>query len=431
MNIQAEELNNNISAINPHIVGLLSKKGREIFHPKSGIISQSAEAKDKGINATIGIALEEDGSPMRFTSLSGRISLDPRKAFPYAPSYGRDDFRKEWQKGLYGKNPGLAGREISLPLPASGLTHALHVAGYMFIDLEDEIILPDLSWENYSFVFGLSFGAKFISYPLFKDKGFNTEGLKAALESGKPGKKIVILNFPNNPTGYSPTVEEAKRICQILALSADKGNSIVVIIDDAYFGLFYEDSLLKESIFSSISDLHERVLAVKMDGPTKEQYVWGFRIGCITFGIKNGSSKLYSFLEAKAAGVIRGSISCASNLSQSLILEALRDESYASEKEAKYNQLMARYRRVQTVLAENPVYEDYFKALPFNSGYFMCVRLNPPLEGDRVRRLLLEKYDTGVISDSSVIRIAFSAVPENRIGTLFNNLLEACREAAQ
>ena len=48
------------------------------------------------------------------------------------------------------------------------------------------------------------------------------------------------------------------------------------------FGLVYENGIFKESLFSKLADLHENVLAVKVDGATKEDYAWGFRVGFIT-----------------------------------------------------------------------------------------------------------------------------------------------------
>ena len=44
---------------------------------------------------------------------------------------------------------------------------------------------------------------------------------------------------------------------------------MVVIIDDAYFGLVYEEGVYTESIFVELANLSENVLAVKLDGPTK------------------------------------------------------------------------------------------------------------------------------------------------------------------
>jgi hypothetical protein len=38
-----------------------------------------------------------------------------------------------------------------------------------------------------------------------------------------------------------------------------------------------------------LCDAHPNILAVKLDGPTKEDYVWGFRVGFLTFGIRDAT----------------------------------------------------------------------------------------------------------------------------------------------
>ena len=100
---------------------------------------------------------------------------------------------------------------------------------------------------------------------------------------GPVGKKVVLLNFPNNPSGYTPTVAEAKAIVACLTAEAARGSAVVVLIDDAYFGLVFEDGVIGESIFVDLADAHPNLLAVKIDGATKEDYVWGFRVGFLTY----------------------------------------------------------------------------------------------------------------------------------------------------
>ena len=62
MNKLAEELNSILEKNSPSLFGMLSDYGKRIYFPK-GIISQSAEAKQKAnkFNATIGIAKDKDG----------------------------------------------------------------------------------------------------------------------------------------------------------------------------------------------------------------------------------------------------------------------------------------------------------------------------------------------------------------------------------
>lgn len=427
MNPQSEELNKIIQEKSSVVFDLLSERGKNIFFPKKGILGQTAEAKGTKINATIGAAVEDDGTPMRLESIASKINMDPGLVFPYAPSFGRPDIRARWKSMIYEKNPALAGVEISLPVVTNALTHGISMAGYMFLDEGDEVIVPDLFWGNYNLTLNHSYGANLVKFNLFKNGGFDLEAFEAKLNEGEIGKKVLILNFPNNPSGYTPTVEEQKSIVEIIKAAADKGNKIVAMTDDAYFGLVYEEGVETESIFVPLCQLHENVLAVKIDGATKEDYVWGFRVGFLTYGILGGDAALYGALESKTAGAIRGNISNAANISQSLLLVAFNSPDYAAQKEAKYKIMKNRYDAVKEALTTKK-YEECFKAIPYNSGYFMCVQLAAGLDAEKIRKILIEKYSIGVISLGNVLRIAYSAVAAKDVKEMFEGIYSACKE---
>ncbi len=424
MNIQAEELNKTIKNDSPAVYELLSVKGQEIFFPKSGILAQSAAAKGKKINATIGQAIEDNGKAMCLSGIARNISIPTDQAVSYAPSYGRPELRKAWKDMLYKKNPGLAGKNISLPVASCGITHALNVAGFLFLNEGAEVLVPDLYWGNYNLIFKHWHNVKITNYKLFKNEGMDLDAIESAL-SGSGRKISLLMNFPNNPSGYTPTIQESHKIAELIKSSAEKGNKILVMLDDAYFGLVFEENIYTESLFSLLADIHENVLTLKMDGATKEDYVWGFRVGFMTYATKNNSDALYSALEAKTAGAIRGNISNIANISQSLLLDAYQAEDYDKEKQEKYDILEKRYHKVKQVLAQKKEYLEYFHAIPFNSGYFMCIQLKEGLDTQKIWQTLLDKYDTGVIHLSGIFRIAFSAIPETMIEEMFDNIYAA------
>lgn len=422
----AEESNSHLPA---RIQSLLSKKGREIFFPSKGILGQSAEAKGKRINATIGIALEDDGSPMRLPGLADMVDVAPADVFPYAPSYGKPALRDLWRSMLQEKNPSLGDQPTSRPVVTHALTHALSVAGYLFLDPEDSVLMPDLYWGNYRLVFNHGHQAKIETYPTFVDGGYNVSGLANALLDGPGSKRVVALNFPNNPTGYTCTPEEAHGIRDALVAAADAGKNIVVMIDDAYFGLVYEDGVFTESMFSLLAGAHPGILAVKVDGATKEDYAWGLRVGFLTYGFKGAEPAAFKALEDKSAGAVRGNISNASHLSQSLLLATYKAEAFHAWKKDKYATMTRRYREVKSQFDAHPEYAEVFEPLPFNSGYFMCVR---PLKVDAeaVRQRLLDQYETGLIATNGLLRVAFSSAPTQFLAELFANINSACRDVA-
>jgi len=430
MNPQAEELNRIIREKNPVVFEMLSERGKNIFFPKKGILGQTADAKGTKINATIGTAIEDDGSPMRLESISSKVGIDPSLVFPYAPSFGRPDLRAAWKKLIYKKNPSLGDKAISLPVVTNALTHGVSMAGYMFVNEGEEVIVPNHFWGNYNLILGNAYGAKLKKFNLFKNGGFDIEAFSSILNEGETGKKVVILNFPNNPSGYSPTVDESKAIVNAVKESAQKGNKIVMLMDDAYFGLVFEEGVDKQSIFSYLADLDENVLAVKLDGPTKEDYVWGFRVGFLTYGIKGADAEFYGAMEAKTAGAVRGNISNAANISQSLLLKAFEDETYDDQKNEKFLILKSRYDAVKEALKEEK-YKEFFTALPYNSGYFMCVQLEKGIDGEALRHLLIDKYSIGIINLDNVIRVAFAAVAASDVKALFEGLYNACKDLKQ
>lgn len=426
MNPQAIELNQIVSDNSPIVFSLLSDRGKKVYFPKKGILGQSAAARGKKIDATIGTAVEDDKSPMRLKCIEKNISVPPASAFLYAPSYGRPDIRSKWKEMIYQKNPGLKDIELSLPVVTNALTHGLSILGYMFLDEGDKLIIPDLNWDNYSLMFTNAYGADLLTFNTFKDNEFDVMAMGEAINNGGIGKKVILLNFPNNPTGYTPSVETTVEIVKTIRKAAEAGNKLVVLCDDAYFGLVFEDGIEPQSIFTYLANLHENILAVKVDGPTKEDYVWGFRVGFITYGIKGGTPALMTALADKTAGAVRGNISNSSNLSQSLLVMAWESEEYEQEKLAKFKIMKQRYQKVKEVLFDGK-YDNYFKAYPFNSGYFMCIRLKEGIPGEEIRQILLKDYDTGVISFGDILRIAFSAVAERDIPELFENIYQACK----
>ena len=80
LNPQAVELNNTIKSVNPAVYEMLSKKGKGIFFPAKGILGQAAAAKGKKINATIGIALEDNGEPLGLDCVKDLFDIDAKNS---------------------------------------------------------------------------------------------------------------------------------------------------------------------------------------------------------------------------------------------------------------------------------------------------------------------------------------------------------------
>jgi aspartate/methionine/tyrosine aminotransferase len=429
MNPLAVELNQTIEREAPAIMRMLSTLGRELYFPK-GILTQSAEADQKAhrFNATIGEAREAKKSMGLDAILCHFSDLTADNVLPYAPSAGRADLRKAWQAEIRAKNPSLGDTPLSLPVVTSGITHGLSTVADMFVDEGDLVLFPDKLWGNYLLVFSVKRGAKAGRYPLLDiAKGFDLEGFRTAVAEGAGrGKLIILFNFPNNPTGYSITEAEADAIKDVLVQTADAGCDIVALCDDAYFGLFFDDEVMKESLFTRLAGAHERILAIKLDGASKEDFAWGLRLAFMTYGIKGGQGA-YEALEKKTGGCIRGTISNSPNVSQELLVRALKEPGYAAQKAEKFEVLKRRANVARDTL-KDPKFAAAWTPYPFNAGYFMCLKMNG-LDAEAYRVKLLNDYGVGVISTSDTdIRVAHSSVDEADIPALYDVMLECALE---
>ncbi|MFC5528514.1 aminotransferase class I/II-fold pyridoxal phosphate-dependent enzyme [Cohnella yongneupensis] len=424
MNTLAQQLNDTIAAQSPNVLNMLSGLGKAIYFPKIGILSQGAEAKQKAnrYNATIGMATE-NGIPMHLDIIQRTLSAyDPKDIYEYAPPAGKQELRTVWRDKMLKENPSMVGVKTSLPIVTNALTHGLSIVADLFADSGDAIVIPDKNWENYELTFGIRRGAEMVYYPLYNaDNRFNADGLRDALLAQKSkGKAIVLLNFPNNPTGYTPDAEEGREIVAALKDAAEAGINVVAVTDDAYFGLFFENSL-QESLFGQLCGLHERILPIKIDGATKEEYVWGFRVGFITYG--GLPEAVLSSLEQKTLGIIRATISSGAHPSQTFVLHALKSPEFETQKQQKFDIMKGRANKVKQLL-DSGKFGDDLPYYEFNSGYFMCLKL--AVDAESVRQRLLDAYGVGTIAlGSSDLRVAFSCTEESDLEDLFDRIHQA------
>ena len=430
LNPLAQIANESIRKDCPAVFELLGERGKRFFFPTKGILAQGAEAKQKAkvANATIGIATE-NGEPMYLACVHRYFSgLTSANLYDYAPSYGKPALRQAWAQKQREETPSLGGQPVSNPVVTNALTHGLSTIGELFLDPGDEVLSGDLLWENYNLAWETRLGAHISYYPFFDAglKGFNLEAFTQALKARLGRKLVVSLNFPNNPSGYTPTKAEALGIVRALTEAAEAGSRLVVVCDDAYYGMFFDEACEKESLFGRLAQAHPNLLAIKVDGGTKEAFVWGMRVGFITYGVKNGTPAAYKALEDKTAGVIRAMVSSVTHPGQTIVLKALQDPDFRRQQAEKV-EILRRRAEATGVECRRPEYADCWDVYPYNSGYFMCLRLKDA-DADTVRMNLLDAHGVGTIAlGPTNLRVAFSCLTEAQIPGVFQAIAAAVR----
>ena len=427
MNPMARSLNDTLDRT---VAGrLLSRTGRRLFFPK-GIVAQSAEAKERAhrFNATAGLAYQ-NGAPLILPATAALTEhFSPAESVAYAPTSGVLPLRARWKEEMIRKNPRLAGVTTSTPLVTSGLTNGIVHVAELFVDTGDPVVMPDMFWGNYRLILEHRKEARLVTFPFFSDAGgFNNDGFAAACRDASVdrGKLIILLNFPNNPTGYTPTREEADRMVRDLVALAEEGVDILVVADDAYFGLFYEPGLLTESIFAALAAAHERILAVKIDGATKEDFAWGLRVGFMTYASPGLDAAAIDALEQKTIGSLRAVVSNTSTLSQHLLLKVMNHPDYDEQKAQARTVLEGRYHELKRTLAEKQTAMPLspLRPLPFNSGYFMsfdCGRV----DAEALRQALLDRGIGTISIGSRFLRVTFASVEKESLTELVDDIYD-------
>lgn len=423
MNNLANELNGRLEGT--VVARTMSEMGRRMFFPK-GIVAQAAEAKARAhaYNATVGMAYHH-GEPMTLPvirELTG--DLPTGESVAYAPTTGIPALRERWHQLMVEKNPDLSDVVTTRPVVVPGLTAGISLIADFLADADNTLLLPDLFWGNYRLTFAERRLCRIREFPFFDAAGmFNhTAFTEAARAASSGGKLMVILNFPNNPAGFTPSTEDVARIRTTLVNLAESV-PVVVVADDAYFGLNYSDTAYSQSIFAALAAAHPNILAVKIDGATKEDFVWGFRVGFVTMAFQGMTADHAAALETKMAGLIRSTVSSSSTLGQSILLRALNHQDYHGQKAAAMAILQARYEKLQEILKmqQQTGRAPNLVPLPCNSGYFMSYRCEK-INAEELRLALLDRGVGTISVKDTYLRIAFAGVELEELAPLYEEI---------
>jgi aspartate/methionine/tyrosine aminotransferase len=416
---EAQILNHLIDQEHPSLGKALSSFGRRVYAPK-GIPFQAQQAAGCKVNATIGQITDGKGQPLPLDRLAGLMKDLPQKdVFLYSPIQGRERCRTLWKNKLIAED--IRFSTLSLPGVSLGICHALAMATDLFFERGDTLVVPDLYWDNYDQIFEVRHEARMVHYPFYDGTTFNIKGLKQVLDEVS-GKVHVLLNFPNNPTGFSPTLNEIKQISDLLVSAAEK-RIVVVYCDDAYHGLVFEPNATTQSLFFELIDRHPNLIALKADGVTKELSFFGGRVGFLSLGF---SGPVGQYLNEKICGLVRGSVGSPVGISQFLSEEELLDPQHESSFQNLKSILEKRYRVLQAGLSQG---SPFWTPLPFNSGCFCLLQLKPGLEAEKVRQQLIKDESVGVVSHlDRYLRIAFCSMTEKDISILLQALHRTCEK---
>ncbi|MGX7111460.1 aminotransferase class I/II-fold pyridoxal phosphate-dependent enzyme [Gemella cuniculi] len=412
-------------------MSFFSKLGENIILPKDVLIqSKETAAVEGAINATIGIATKNKKA-IALPEINNIIKeVNHFDYLPYSPTPGLLELRELWKEKILSDNKAINSSYLSLPMVTTGITQGIDIAANLFTEKDDALLLSNLFWQNYSQIYSIKLNNQIYKYNQFDNKNnFNLENFKETLNSIKENKISIILNFPNNPTGYTPSNNELNKLVDIIDGFAKNNpqKNIITIADDAYFGLFFQENHKTPTLSATykLAD-NKNCLVVKLDGITKEYYGWGLRVGFITYYVKD--NELRNIILEKTQGYLRSTTSSPANLSQQISLKLLKNKNVLLQKKENDNLIKERYRILKQSIKEQNL-EDDVTILPFNSGYFFTIKMPKEIDAHKFRLKFLHEYKYGVYSmDNEHIRIAFSCLDNELIPKLISNFKLCIKE---
>ena len=435
-----------------------SEFGKTIYNPQ-GILYWTRKAKAKArINATIGSARGPEGAvypeagrreitlcaPLIHSYFQG---LETEEIFPYTPETGTPAFRSAWRNWILaraGQESERLGRQLQQPVLTPGITAAISICARMFVDPGRSIIVADRRWENYDHVLGKNLDLRIADFPLFDDGDLNVDGLLSVIRRVwlEQDTATVLLNFPNNPTGFCPSVAAGHRLVESLEqLAEGTGKRLVLLFDDAYESYVYDPAAMQSSLFY-LCRPRPNLLPVKLDGVTKELLWYGARAGAITPACPDewldgdGAGTLAAELDNKFGGVNRGLFSSSSTVTQSVATKAMAQmDRLLDERQRTVDLLKRRYETLKDELGK--IDTEFVTVEPFHGGFFCFVNLRPEsgLRATDVANHLLDEHGVGTVpfeSDTmNGLRIAYCSVDREDLPELCRSLAQTVEEQAR
>jgi aminotransferase len=187
-------------------------------------------------------------------------------------------------------------------LVAVGVSEAMDLAFRAVINPGDEVIFHEPCYVSYSPGIAMAHGVP-VAVPCLPENGFalRVESIEKAIT---PRTKVLVLNFPTNPTGGTMTREELLKIAGLV-----QRHNLLVITDEIYSELTFEGEHVS---IAALPGMLERT--VFLHGFSKAYAMTGFRVGyaCGPAEIVEAMMKIHQY-----------SMLCASIISQEAAIEAI------------------------------------------------------------------------------------------------------------
>ena len=343
---------------------------------------------------SLGVGEPDFDTPWRIRE-EGIYSLERERTF-YTSNSGLKELKEEISRYLQRKIHVTYDPECEIAVTVGG-SEGIDIAFRAMLDPGDEVLIPQPSYVSYLPCTILADGVPVV-IPLQQKNEFKltAEELEAAIT---PKTKILVLPYPNNPTGAIMTKEDLEPIAEIV-----KKYDLYVLSDEIYSELTYKSEHVS---IASLPGMKDRTLVI--NGFSKGFAMTGWRLGYIC-----GQKKIME----QMIKIHQYAIMCAPTNSQYAAIEGLRNcEGEVQQMRNAYNQrrryLVHEFKRMQL---------DCFE--PFGAFYIFPSIQEFGMTSEEFATRFLEEEKVAVVPGS-----AFGECGEGYLRVSYAYSLEDLKEA--
>ena len=232
--------------------------------PPSGIRKYFDMVNEMEDVISLGVGEPDFLTPWNVTE-AGIYSLEQGHTH-YSSNAGFVELRNEIAKYLYRKFD-LSYNPLDEIIVTVGGSEGIDIALRALVGPGDEVIIPEPSFVAYKGCTAFTGAtAKVLNLKAENQFKLTPEELEEAIT---PKTKVVIIPFPNNPTGAIMTRDELAAIVEVL-----KDKDVIVISDEIYAELCYDE---KHVSIASFPEMKEKTLVI--NGFSKAYAMTGWRLG--------------------------------------------------------------------------------------------------------------------------------------------------------
>lgn len=365
----------------------------------------NADSRIDKINGCIGIYLDNFGKPFVIPIVKKIASSLDFSNFNYLPISGDSVFLEESSKLVLGNNLYNRYKDKIIKQGTVGGTNGLFIWANLIksINSKPTIIISNPTWENHKKIFNHC-GFNIVEYDHINKLGvFDFDSFKKVLSKYPNSFVLFHGGSTHNPTGINPSIEEWKKISQII-----KKNNNQILFDFAYLGL---GENIEKDCFPVRYFLEKNIKTSIIVSYSKNMSLYQHRTGALLMTTDNKENK--DILESKTKYIFRVVNSNPPAFGEIIVKNILENKEYKKEWIKSLSEIRKNLQKRRELFDK---YTNHrFKNITQQKGLFSLLNLSP-----KQVEILKKEHGIYLLSNS---RINFGGIAINKIPKLAKALM--------